>query len=203
MPPLQGGDRSDDRVRGLHPRLFTFNPAGIGAFPSVSIRVIRGFCSGIFQSSPNNTCTHSPLRWDGSAMAVNDLHAEFVGKLPEWQRAREVIAGEDAVKRRGDFYLSRLDSQSETEFAAYVKRAAFFNATGRTCSGLVGQIFRKAPAVKLPASGRLSAAMAAMAGDVDLCGRSLVGYGRDVVEEVVAVGRAGTLIDWDAAEGRA
>ena len=38
-------------------------------------------------------------------------------------RARDVIAGEDAVKAAGEKNLPRLDSQSEEEYAAYKARA--------------------------------------------------------------------------------
>ena len=33
-----------------------------------------------------------------------------------------------------------------------------------------------------------------------MAGRSLVEYARDVVSEVIGVGRCGTLVDWDDAE---
>ena len=47
-------------------------------------------------------------------------------------RARDVYAGEDAVKAAGPRYLPRLDCQYDTEYAAHKQRASFFNATART-----------------------------------------------------------------------
>ncbi len=47
----------------------------------------------------------------------------------------------------------RLDSQTDEEFAAYVKRASFFNATARTSEAYQGLIFRRPPFVKLPEGG--------------------------------------------------
>jgi len=51
-------------------------------------------------------------------MAVNDTHPDYDFTLPEWLRARDVLAGEDAVKAGGVRYLPLLDSQSDEEYAA-------------------------------------------------------------------------------------
>jgi hypothetical protein len=81
---------------------------------------------------------------------VNSTHAEFDGSAAAWARARDVLAGEDAVKAAGERYLPRLDSQSEEEYCAYKNRASFFNATSRTAEGYSGLIFRRVPFVKTP-----------------------------------------------------
>jgi hypothetical protein len=70
-------------------------------------------------------------------MPVNTTHPDYDFGLPGWLRARDVLAGEDAVKSAGEKYLPRLDSQSDEEFLAYRKRASFFNATARSAEGFV------------------------------------------------------------------
>ena len=57
------------------------------------------------------------------AMAVGGTHPDYDASAAEWARARDVLAGEDAVKAAGVKYLPRLDSQSEEEYAAYKARA--------------------------------------------------------------------------------
>jgi hypothetical protein len=47
---------------------------------------------------------------------ANSTHPDYDANLATWLRARDVIAGEDAVKRGGTKYLPRLDSQSENEY---------------------------------------------------------------------------------------
>ncbi len=59
-------------------------------------------------------------------MSVNGTHLDYGASLPAWSRARDVLAGEDAVKAAGVRYLPRLDSQSEEEYAAYKARASVF-----------------------------------------------------------------------------
>src|SRR5216110_1724264 len=128
---------------------------------------------------------------------VNSTHGEYEASAAAWQRARDVLAGEDAVKAGGERYLPRLDSQSDQEYSAYRCRASFFNATARTAEGFVGLIFRRPPFVKAPEGAGVGNALAGFSNDADMNGTSLFGYAKTVVHEVVGVGRAGTLIDWE------
>jgi len=132
-------------------------------------------------------------------MPVNSLHPDFEDMLPAWTRARDVMAGEDAVKAAGEKYLPRLEATSDTEYAAYKARAAFFNATARTADGYVGLIFRRVPFIKLPeASTALGRALADFSNDADMLGTSLNQYAKNILTEVISVGRAGTLVDWES-----
>jgi hypothetical protein len=134
-------------------------------------------------------------------MSVNSTHPEYDASLPAWLRARDVIAGEDSVKSGGEKYLPRLESQTDEEYLAYRARASFFNASARTAEGYVGLIFRRPPFVKLPEkSSALGKAMAAFANDADMLGTPLGNYAKNVVREIVAVGRAGTLVDWEGGD---
>ena len=136
-------------------------------------------------------------------MPVHSTHGEYDSSASAWSRARDVLAGEDAIKAAGELYLPRLDSQSEEEYCAYRSRAAFFNATARTSDGYIGLIFRRAPFVKIPdgpsgtALPGVRGALAQFVNDADMLGTSLYGYAKNVVNQVIGVGRAGTLIDWE------
>jgi hypothetical protein len=118
--------------------------------------------------------------------------------LVQWNRARDVLDGEDAVKAGRERYLPRLDSQTDEEYCAYRDRASFFNATARTAEGYCGLIFRRPPFVKVPEGNTgIGRAMQDFVNDIDMLGTSLFGYSKNTVTEVVGVGRAGTLIDWE------
>jgi hypothetical protein len=138
-------------------------------------------------------------------MPVQSTHPDYDANLVAWQRARDVIAGEDAVKTAGIKYLPRLDSQTDDEYVAYKMRAAFFNATARIADGYVGRIFRRDPTFKLPdTSAGIGRAMDSFVADADMENTPLSAYAKTVTHEVIAVGRAGTLVDWEAkAENRA
>jgi hypothetical protein len=76
---------------------------------------------------------------------TDSTHLDYDANLNAWLRAREVFAGEDAVKAAKERFLLRLDTQTDEEYAAYKERASFFNATARTVDGFVGLIFRREP----------------------------------------------------------
>jgi hypothetical protein len=98
-----------------------------------------------------------------------------------------------------------LDTQTTKEYEVYRARASFFNATARTADGFVGLLFRREPTFKQPdnASG-VSRAIEEFIEDADMLGTPLVAYAKNLTTEVIAVGRAGTLVDWEGeAERRA
>ena len=138
-------------------------------------------------------------------MPTDSTHPDYDASADAWLSARDVFAGEAAVKAAGERYLPKLDSQSTEEYNAYRARASFFNATARTADGFVGLIFRREPTFKLPEnSAGVGKALAAFVDDADMLGTSLSSYAKNVVSEVVTVGRAGSLVDWeDQAEQRA
>jgi len=136
---------------------------------------------------------------------ANSTHSDYDANITAWQRARDVFAGEDAVKAAGEKYLPRLDCQDDKEYLAYKNRASFFNASARTADGFVGLIFRRDPTFKLPdTQNSLTAALTEFVEDADMLGTTLQAFSKKLVTEIINVGRAGTLIDWnDEAEQRA
>src|SRR5437762_12716734 len=124
-------------------------------------------------------------------MPVNSVHFDYLVNLPDWLRARDVLAGEDTIKSAGEKYLPRLDSQTDEEFLAYRKRASFFNATARSAEGFIGLIFRRPPFVKVPESeSGVGRALGGFVNDADMLGTNLAGYAKNVATEVVGIGRA-------------
>ena len=127
------------------------------------------------------------------AMPVNSTHPDYDAAAVDWARARDVLSGEDAVKAGGEKYLPRLDSRTDEEFAAYVKRASLFNAAARSSEACLGLIFRRALVVKLPGEGTgVGRALAQFQNDADMLGTSLTAYAKMLVGEVVD-GGAGVL----------
>lgn len=138
-------------------------------------------------------------------MPVDITHPEYDENKDHWAKARDVLKGEDAIKRAGKVYLPQLDSQSQMEYCSYRDRGIFFNATERTRRGFIGMIFRKDPIFSLEPTKdtTVSEAFSPFVHDSDLKGNSLYAYTKEMAEEVLGVGRAGTLIEWDANEKRA
>ncbi len=136
-------------------------------------------------------------------MPVNSTHSQYNLFLPKWLRAREIISGEDTLKTAAEKYIPRPEALNQDEYRKYIARSVFFNATARTADGYIGMIFRRDPQIKLPSAGSPSgAAMGLLSNDADLSGTSITQYAKNIVDEVITVGRVGTLIDWSNSEGR-
>jgi hypothetical protein len=126
-------------------------------------------------------------------MAVDTPNPEYVEFAGKWAKARDAAAGEEAVKARRDEYLPMLKGQGKDDYAAYLKRTPYFNATARTVDGLSGMIFRRAPIITRPP------AMDDFVVDVTFEGVSLAAFAEQVVQEVLVTGRGGVIVDFPRA----
>lgn len=122
-------------------------------------------------------------------MPIDTNHAQYDAFAERWQRCRDVLEGEDAVKAAGKLYLPQPSGQDETEYKKYVTRALFFEATARTHEGLLGMIMRKPPEVRVPDS------MRDLLSDITLADTPLESFAAQAASEVLSVGRAGVLAD--------
>lgn len=134
---------------------------------------------------------------------VTQTHPEYSARLPQWQRMRDVLNGQDAVKEAGATYLPVLnpdvegDCESE-DYKIYLQNAEFYNATSLTYEAFIGMIFRKVPQI-----GNLSEEDALendVLKNVDLEGTSIYEFVRRVAGEVNAVGRVGIVFDYPTQE---
>lgn len=126
-------------------------------------------------------------------MAVDTPHPEYLEFAGKWAKARDAAAGEEAVKARRDEYLPLLKGQSKDDYAAYLKRTLYFNATARTIDGLSGMIFRRPPVITRPP------VMDGFVADVTFEGVSLAAFAEQVVHEVMVAGRGGVIVDFPRA----
>src|SRR5262245_15382222 len=125
---------------------------------------------------------------------MHPTHPEYTRALPEWQRLRDCLAGEAAIKARAEEYLPRLGGQTDEEYRRYLQRASFYGGAARILQDCLGAAFRRSPAVNLSGSGPAEATLKTFAVDSDLAGAGFVDYARTVMREVLSVGRAGTLV---------
>lgn len=140
-------------------------------------------------------------------MSVTNTHRAYDASRWKWKRCRDVIAGRDAVigasrsrdrfaggvftpETTTDLYLPRLAGQTDADYYAYCERAAFFNASNRTLDALTGLIFAKDPLTKLPP------AIEKFEDDITLGGANLREFAEQVVEQQMAVGRVGIMVDF-------
>lgn len=127
---------------------------------------------------------------------INYKHPAYSEFLPEWQLVGDCVDGERAVKKQREKYLphpgddGQNNEQDRKRYSAYLKRAPFINATGRTLTGLTGIAFNKP--VKIQLSGKL----AVIESDSDGEGQPLTQLIRDALSQNLQRGRAGILADY-------
>ena len=127
-------------------------------------------------------------------MAIDTRHPQYDRRAEQWRRIRDVLEGGDAIKGQGTRYLPRLEGQSENPVAddgynAYLARAEFHEASGRTLDGLTGAIFRKPPAVDVPEGQRKLLA------NITGAGVPSDQFAKAATAEIIAMGRYGVLVD--------
>lgn len=116
-------------------------------------------------------------------------HDSYTAMKPVWRKCRDAATGQRAIHAGKEYYLPKLSGQEDRAYDAYVNRALFFNATGRTIDAMAGLIFRKQPQIEIPSG------MEEWKQDIDLAGKTLEGFASEAVEEVIKVARGGILVD--------
>lgn len=119
--------------------------------------------------------------------------SEVLSQLPKWDEVRDCLKGERVVKEAGTKYLPQpqlTGDDKDDRYKAYKKRAVFYNVTGRTAQGLVGQVFSKDPSVELPTGVEF------FESDIDGAGSTIEQQSKGVVSDILATGRAGLLADF-------
>ena len=124
---------------------------------------------------------------------VDNKHPLYEKNAAIWQRARDCYEGSDAVKARGVAYLPALSSHHKEggaqQYRAYLLRAMFYNATGRTVDGMAGGLFQKDPSIEMPSYAEQDMQ------DVTLTGQPAEQAALIAAREVLTVGRYGILVD--------
>ena len=123
-------------------------------------------------------------------MPIDTLHPDYQHHLDAWNKLRDVVQGEDAVKEKGASYLPRLSDQSDTEYKSYRDRAMFFDTASKTVEGLVGMVTRKPMSIEgYPENAEVPL------DSVGREGESLDGIASQTLEEILAMGRVGLYVD--------
>ncbi|MGH1376681.1 MAG: DUF4055 domain-containing protein [Alphaproteobacteria bacterium] len=117
-------------------------------------------------------------------------HPKYDEMKGVWKTCRDAACGQRAIHKGGELYLSKLNGQDDKEYKAYLMRSVFFGATGRTVEGMSGLVFRKAMSVEVPD------AVTGWGDNITATGKSLKGFSKQAVNEVITVGRAGILVDF-------
>lgn len=138
---------------------------------------------------------------DEASNNVDFVRHEVAAKLSQYSLISDCIDGQEAIKARGIVYLpmpnpSDTSNNNLLRYAAYKNRAVFYGVTGRTLSGLLGQVFNVEPVIKVPAL------LDAVVKDANGAGIPLSQLAQEVEGLVLAYGRAGLFVDYPQTKGK-
>lgn len=140
-------------------------------------------------TTPNST---NIARVDRGVIATiyTDVHPEYDYWKSDWQKLRDVLAGQREIKKKTETYLPAMPGADGDDYAQYISRAVFYNMTAQTLNGMLGQVFRREPVIRnLP--DRFKDAVRRFAKD----GSAHTTFTKTVMGEQIGMGRFGVLVD--------
>lgn len=123
-------------------------------------------------------------------------HPEVLDNAEQWRVIRDCIAGHRAIQDRLEVYLPQRGGMDRDEYLSFAEYATFFNMTARTVRAMVGLAARRDPKIT-GVPKRLRKILKRVGYD----NSSIVLFIKKAMDEVVAMGRYGILVDMDP-EGR-
>ena len=151
---------------------------------------------GDYYSGRRTVVSHSHPIGSGEEDLID---VDLLRVLPEYNRVRDCLVGEQQVKTQREKYLPRptadTDPTADKRYEVYLERAVFWNFTQRHHQSLVGQAFLNEPKIQLPAR------MEAMLENADGRGMSLIQMAKAAFSHLIAYGRCGIYADFPPVKG--
>jgi hypothetical protein len=122
-------------------------------------------------------------------------HPDYIKYFPEWQKIRDVVAGEADVKDRGTTYLPRELGMTPRSYNAYRDNAYFLAACDRTLKAFVGLIHRKPPTI-IESEVIPEEMWNTLTRNFTRRGMSLDNTALYITDEVAQLNRVGVLLDY-------
>jgi len=117
-------------------------------------------------------------------------HTELRYWCTDYELLRDAFNGERDIKEKTKAYLPQSSGMTDKEYVAYLDRASYFNMTGRTVSGLVGSLFKRAPVIS-----NWPKRFDKHLKNISKHNGTLRGFMKTCAQEQFAVGRYGVLVD--------
>jgi hypothetical protein len=124
--------------------------------------------------------------------------SSYLHAVDRWGVVRNVLEGTARIREQASRYLPRHEAEDWRGYTERVNRAVVFNGLQRTVDGLTGLLVRNRPAVSeavLKLANRSNGAVSAHLANIDLAGRDLMVFTRDLARDVLTDGFACILVD--------
>lgn len=132
-----------------------------------------------------------------SSGGATTQHPDYIVRLPEWERVRDCMKGEQAIKNAAEKYLPRpagMSGEYAEAYNDYIERAHFPLVTAYALQGVLGIIITKLPEFNFPKE------LEYLIDNATKDGRNLRQLFLDVIIEIMQTGRVPLVVDIDDAD---
>jgi hypothetical protein len=144
---------------------------------------------------PNGVSSADPLTRDADLPSKQSPSAEK--QAPAVALMRDCVKGTEAIRGKQDTYLPQALGEHAKNYQVRLKKSVFFNVTGRTVEGLVGQVFRKDPVL----GDDMPAPIKQHCENIDLAGNHFDVFARAIIQDALTTGHAGILVEYPKTGG--
>lgn len=130
-------------------------------------------------------------------MDATTQHPDYIVRVPEWERVRDCMKGEQAIKNAAEKYLPRpagMSGEYADAYNDYIERAHFPLVTAYALQGVLGIIITKLPEFNFPKE------LEYLIDNATRDGRDLRQLFLDVIIEIMQTGRVPLVVDLDDAD---
>lgn len=118
---------------------------------------------------------------------------------PDWCMMERLERGTRSMRHAGREYLPQWPAEDDQSYEARLRTSWLYNATGQTIESMSGRPFQ----VPVHINDDVPAPIKSCLDDVDLEGRNLDAFARDLFRVGLAYGHAFTLVDYPTTTGAA
>jgi len=139
-------------------------------------------------SGPKNTVVSGVGEQDSPAFP----HPTYTKFKHRWEKCRALMGETEEVRDGGEAYVLRLAGEGEESYNFRLKLVALTNFFKRAVQASVGLLLEKEPSF----GDDMPEKLVAFAEDIDLGGKHLAVYAKELAEDHVVDGLVGTLVDF-------
>jgi hypothetical protein len=133
----------------------------------------------------------------GTDADVATPNAAWMAMAPDWELIHDLLGGTRSMRAAAERWLPREPRESYEAYRIRLNRTVLFNGLGRAVQTLSGQPFAKPVTLSDDAHPEI----VRLSHDLDLGGRDLTVFARDVLRAAVADGLTHILVDFPAESG--
>lgn len=122
---------------------------------------------------------------------VNTPSAEYKRLAQTWHLPRTLMGGTRAMRKAATLYLPKEPAESSAAYGTRLKRTTLFNGFRKTVKDMTGKVFNKAVTLEKDVPEKLKG----YAENIDLAGRHINVFARDVFYDAMQTGIAHILVD--------